>query len=93
MIGSIGNSQEVCFPQYNNSGRSGGSLLNFDIEDKAIISTQAKILNELEKFNAGEGNEIDLALATTMGKVQVEAAVTVIKTKDEMMDAIMEIVD
>lgn len=83
-------------PIYNgwNSGysRPTSSLLNFDIEDRAIISSQAKILNELEKLNAGEGNEVDLALASVMGRVQVEAAATVIKTKDEMMDSVMEII-
>jgi hypothetical protein len=93
MIGNITGSQEVQFPQYSNPGRPAGSLLNFDVEDEAIISAQAKILNELEKFNAGAGNELDLALATVMGEIQVEAAATVIKTKDEMVAAVMDIID
>ena len=93
MIGSISGSQEVHFPQYSNPGRHCGSLLNFDVEDEAIISAQAKILNELEKFNAGAGNELELALASVTGEIQVEAAATVIKTKDEMMDAVMDIID
>lgn len=94
MIEGINSAQQV----YNAlcckaPAQSGGGLLNFDVEDEAIISSQAKILNELDKFNSGEGNEVDLALATVMGKIQTEAAVNVIKTKDEMMDAVMSIVD
>lgn len=93
MIGNVSSIQGTCLPEYSGTKRATGSLLNFETEDEAIISAQAKILNELERFNAGEGNELDLALATTMGELQIEAVATVIKTKDEMMDSIMEIVD
>ncbi len=93
MIGSINGSQGVYFAQYENYPAPKGSLLNFDTEDEAIISARARILNELERFNAGEGNEVDLALATAMGKIQVEAAATVINAKEEMMDAIMGIIE
>ncbi len=91
MIESINNSGQINSIQFSHSYRGGSGLLNFDIEDQAIISAQAKILNELEKFNAGEGNEIELALASIMGEIQVEASANVIKAKDEMMDAIMDI--
>ena len=94
MIGNISGSPQVYLPQYNNSAKLGGeSLNNFDVEDKAIISAQAKILNELDKFNAGEGNEIDLAMAASMGKIQVEAEAKVIKTKNEMMGTILNMME
>lgn len=66
-------------------------LNSFAEEDEAIISSQAKLLNELEKFNAGEGDAIDLALASVMSKFTVSAEVNVINTKKEMMDCILEI--
>ncbi|OGI03500.1 MAG: hypothetical protein A2Y25_10935 [Candidatus Melainabacteria bacterium GWF2_37_15] len=94
MIEGISSSQHIYSPQYSASSRPAvNSLLNFDTEDQAIISAQAKILNELDRFNAGEGNEIELALATITGEIQVKAAVHVIKTKNEMMDSIMKIMD
>lgn len=94
MIESIGSSQHVQNLQLGRaSGVGARSLNNFDIEDESIISAQAKILNELEKYNSGEGNEIDLALTCKMGELQVEAAVNVIKTKNEMMDAVMDMME
>ncbi len=93
MIESINSSQGVNYIQNNNYSRAPGSLLDFSSEDQAIISAQAKILNELEKFNAGAGNEVELALASTMGKIQVKAAVSVINAKGEMVDAVMEMID
>jgi len=92
MIESINNSVQISNIQPSHSYKGGSVLLDFDIEDQAIISSQAKILNELEKFNAGEGNEVELALATVMGEVQVEASANVIKAKNEMMDAIMDMI-
>jgi len=68
-------------------------LNSFEKEDEAIISAQAKILNELERFNSGEGNELDLAVACITGKHQVEAVAKVIKTKNEMMDSIFDAFD
>ena len=96
MIENISASQQIYYTPYvNNSSQSftGSSLTNFDVEDRAIISAQAKMLNELDKFNAGEGNEIDLALATVTGRIQIEAAVNIIKTKEEMMDTLFEMMD
>lgn len=93
MIESVGNSPQIYNCQYNNSSVAPKSLMNFDIEDESIISAQAKILNELEKYNSGDGSELELAMACKLGELQVDAAATVIKTKDEMMDAIMEIMD
>lgn len=90
MIESIGQTPQLQDVQPTSYKRPVSSLTNFDLEDQAIISAQAKILNELEKFNAGEGNEFELAVANITGKIQVEAAVNVIKTKDEMMDTLME---
>lgn len=66
-------------------------LHSFDNEDSAIISAQARLLNELEKYNSGAGNEIDLALTCVTSQRQVEAQVAVIKTKTRIMDSLMEI--
>lgn len=93
MIESIGSTTQAYSLQYSGPKPETASLMNFSVEDKAIISAQAKILNELEKFNAGEGNEVDLALAATMGRLQTEASVNVIKTKDEMMEAVLDIIE
>lgn len=64
---------------------------SFDIEDQAIISSQAKLLYELEKFNSGEGDAVDLALAGVMAKLTTSAEVNVINTKKDMMDSILKI--
>lgn len=93
MIESISSTSQIYTPQYAPLAKPAGGLLNFDIEDEAIISAQAKILSELDKFNAGAGNELELVMANVMGKIQTEAAVNVIKTKDEMMDTVMSIMD
>lgn len=66
-------------------------LNSFTEEDQAIISSQAKLLNELDKFNSGGGNLTDLALANIMSKITVEAEVNIIQTKKEMMDDILDI--
>lgn len=67
------------------------SLNNFDLEDKAIISEQAKMLNEMDKFNSGNGNEINLAVSQISGKNQIEACINVINTKKEMFDSILKL--
>ncbi len=66
-------------------------LNSFDDEDTAIISSQAKLLNELDKFNAGSGNPVDLAVASVMAKTTVSAEVDVIKVKKDMIDDILDI--
>jgi hypothetical protein len=70
---------------------SSGSLCNFDVEDQSIISAEAKMLNELDKYNNGESNEVNLAVTNITSKYQVEAAVNVINTKNDMMEKIMQI--
>lgn len=66
-------------------------LNSFADEDQAIISAQANMLNELEKFNAGEGDALDLVLASEMAKITVEAQVNVINAKTDMMDEILKL--
>ncbi|OGI22617.1 MAG: hypothetical protein A2287_04590 [Candidatus Melainabacteria bacterium RIFOXYA12_FULL_32_12] len=68
-------------------------LNNFDVEDKAIISAQAKLLNELEKFNSGEGDVINLALQSAISELTVSANANVINTKKEMMDTILDMMN
>ena len=65
-------------------------LNSFETEDTAIISAQAKLLNELDKYNSGQSDEINLALTCITSKNQVEANARVIKTKKEMLDIIMD---
>lgn len=67
------------------------SLNSFADEDKAIISSQAKLQYELEKFNSGADNLVELAAANVMAKFTVNAEVNIINTKKSMMDAILEI--
>lgn len=64
---------------------------SFADEDEAIISSQAKLLNELDKFNSGADNGVDLAVANVMAKVTTEAEVNVINTKKKMMDEVLKI--
>ena len=66
------------------------SLNSFETEDTAIISAQAKLLNELDKYNTGQSNEIDLALTCITSKHQVQAVARVINTKKEMLDTILD---
>lgn len=72
------------------STESSASLTSFSVEDEAIISSEANLLNELEKFNSGEGDAIDLALASVMAKITVGAVVNVIQTQNDMFDSVME---
>lgn len=64
-------------------------LTSFDDEDQAIISSQAMLLNELDKFNSGTGDAVNLAIASVMAKFTVQAEVNVIKAKEDMFDAIL----
>lgn len=63
---------------------------SFEIEDKAIISSQANLLNELDKFNSGQGDAVNLALAGVMAKITTQAEVNVINTKKDMLDSVLE---
>lgn len=65
-------------------------LNSFYIEDKAIISSQANFMNELDKFNSGQGDAVDLAIADVIAKITTQANVNVINTKKDMLDAVLE---
>lgn len=69
------------------------SLNSFDNEDTAIISAQANLLNELDKYNSGAGNDVELALTSVNSKNQVEANVAVINAKKDMLDSVMKIAE
>ena len=93
MIQGIQNTPSIStsFPSEKKAICSGNEPLNsFENEDTAIISAQAKLLNELDKYNAGQSNETDLALTCINSKIQVNAAAKVINTKKEMMDTILD---
>lgn len=64
---------------------------SFADEDQAIISSQAKLLNELDKFNSGADNYVELAVANVTAKFTAEAEVSVINTKKDMMDELLKI--
>ena len=96
MISGINNIQQPLFePQSYQPKLSSGDALepstSFDIEDQAIISSQAKLQNELEKFNAGVGDPVNLALTSVMTKTTVEAEVNVINAKKDAIDTILNL--
>lgn len=66
-------------------------LNSFASEDEAIISSEAKLLNELDKFNSGADNDVDLALANVMAEFTVDAEVNVVQAKKDMIESILEI--
>jgi len=65
-------------------------LDSFDGEDKAIISSEAKLLNEMDKYNSGQSDELNLAVTCITSKTQVEAEAKVIDTKKEMLDTVIK---
>lgn len=83
--------QPQAFQRQSSLSQMSASPLSFEDEDRAIISSQAKLQSELEKFNAGESNPVDLALASEISKFTVSAQVNVINTKKDMLDAILDI--
>lgn len=95
MISGINNIQQGLFepqsyqPQLSSVDAPEPST-SFDIEDQAIISSQARLQNELEKFNSGEGDLVNLALTSVMTKYTVSAEVNVINAKKDMFDEILE---
>ena len=96
MVSGINNIEQSVFqPQFSQRQSSAqdapASLNSFDAEDEAIISSQAKMQYELEKFNAGGDNLVDLVGASTMAKITTEAEVNVINTKKDMIDEILKI--
>jgi hypothetical protein len=95
MISNINNIEQNIFKTQISQWRVATSLIraslnNFDIEDQAIISSQAELLNELDKFNSGEDNIVDLALASVMTEITVSAEVNVINTKNDMFKTILD---
>lgn len=98
MVSEINNIKESSFQpqipqrQFSKADTS-GSLNSFDIEDEAIISSQAKLLNELDKFNSGADNLVDLMGAGVTAKTTVSAEVNVINAKKDMMDTILDMVE
>lgn len=98
MVSGINNVQQSAFqPQISarqfSAADAPSALISFDEEDSAIISSEAKLLNELDKFNRGGDNLVDLALANVMARVTVEAEVNVIQTKKEMFEDILDMVE
>lgn len=66
---------------------------SFYEEDQAIISSQAKLQYELEKFNSGGDNAVDLALANVTAKTTANAEVNVINTKKNMLNVLLGMAD
>lgn len=96
MISDINNIQQSNFqPQLYQSqaykSDAGDPLNSFADEDQAIISSEAKLLNELDKFNSGTGDLVNLAATSVMSKFTIEAEVNVINMKKDMIDAILDI--
>jgi|GEM_PF-2671754 len=95
MVSPVSSTNGISFSPNSGSNASqkavNTTLNSFDTEDKAIISAQAKLLNELDKFNSGQGDAVDLAVTEITSRHQVEAMVSVINTKKDMMDTILEI--
>ena len=93
MIQGIQNTPSInsSFPPEKKAIWAGSEPLNsFETEDTSIISAQAKLLNELDKYNAGQSNETNLTLTCINSKIQVNASAKVINTKKEMMDTILD---
>jgi len=96
MVSGINNIEQSVFqPQTSARQLSTDStsepMTSFEDEDKAIISSQAKMQYELEKFNSGGGNDVNLAVSEVMAKTTVSAEVNVINTKKDMLDAVLDI--
>ncbi len=96
MVSGINNVEQTFFQprgtqRASSSAESRAYINSFDIEDEAIISEQSKLLNELEKFNAGESSPIDLAMANIRAKTTVSALSKVIQTKIDMYDTVLNI--
>jgi len=95
MVSGINNIEQSLFqpqlspPRVSTSGSS-ASMNNFDAEDEAIISSEAKMQYELEKFNAGCDNLVELMTSSVIAKTTVSAEVNVINAKKDMMDEILK---
>lgn len=65
------------------------SSISFDEEDEAIISAEAKMQYELEKFNAGDDNLLELIGASVNAKFTAQAEARMVDTKKQMLDTIL----
>lgn len=90
-INKVGQSsfQPEISPKKAPSRESFDSFISFDEEDEAIISAEAKMQYELEKFNAGGDNLLELIGASVNAKFTTQAEARVVDTKKEMLDIIM----
>lgn len=84
-------SSQIFSKQNESTDYENDSMISFADEDQAIISSQAKLQYELEKFNSGGDNLIDLMVTNVTSKITTKAAVNVINTKKDMLDAILDI--
>lgn len=62
---------------------------SFDEEDQAIISAEAQMQYELEKFNSGGDNLLELIGATVNAKHTAQVEARVVDTKKSMLDTIL----
>lgn len=99
MVSGINNIQPSSFqPQISPSQisvdpsatKSFEPLNSFADEDEAIISSEAKLLSELDKFNSGKGDAVNLAVTGEMTKFTVGAEVDVVNAKKDMIDSVLE---
>lgn len=97
MISSINNIQQSVFQPQSYPRQDIKStfepLNSFADEDTAIISSEAKLQYELEKFNAGGSNDVDLAVANVVTKNTVSAEINVVQTKKDMIDVLLNMGD
>ena len=97
MVSGINNIEQTSFQPQLSKRRTptidtkAGSPTSFADEDEAIISSQAKMQNELEKFNSGGDYAVVLAVSCVVAKTTVSAEVNVINAKIKMLDAVLEI--
>lgn len=75
----------------NSSPQSYTSLNDFSDNDQAIISAEAKYLNEIEKFNSGNGDAVNFAITGEITKFSVAANVNAINAKKDAIDAVLDI--
>lgn len=91
-INNVGQSsfQPQIFQRPEPSANKFEPMNSFEEEDNAIISSEAKLQYELEKFNSGGDNLVELIGASVTAKFTVEAEVNVINTKKDMMDCLLD---
>ena len=64
---------------------------SFEQEDQALISAQSKLLNEMERFNSGEGNIVDMSTTIAITTTQVDAAIKIMKVKYSILKDVMSL--